>query len=81
MSAELTDLLGRPGPPSSGALPELTTVCVADGSEVEPLLRRATADLSSLTLRLGAANRRAAAAEASAEAPVSPDGSRRRAGA
>jgi hypothetical protein len=66
MSVESTATLGGPGVPSSDALPALTAVSVADDHDVEPLLRRAAADLSALKLRLGAATRRADAADARA---------------
>ena len=57
---------------SAERTPELAGVHVADDRDVEPLLRRAAADVSALTLRLGAATRRADAAEAQAGAAGSP---------
>src|SRR5262245_18406692 len=71
MPAESTARGGEPGARSGGALPALSSVPVADDRDVEPLLARAAAVFSALTLRLGAATHRADAAEA--RASLSPE--------
>ncbi len=68
MPAESPLTVGQADAGRSGIAPALAAVSVADHMEVEPLLRRAAADLSALRLRLAAATRRAHSAEAVAGA-------------